>query len=410
MASFFARPNLSDEQFKQLQGTTLTLSGQTRIASISGLTLATGSTNSGGVIITAEGAPTRVGQVLTYDGGSRKICLMPFGAGGDPMYPSLCKTPSIVSVGGIPINYTLTGKTLSTILQDMLVPTLNPALTLPYISAFSSNLLTTTCEVGCSTPINVSTTLNQGAINPQYTSASPYRSNGAVAHIYTSYGMLPAITAYTASLTNTYTVPAKVGGFTQGTNSFVSACIAYQAGVQPKNSSGGNYSTPLVASATTTLSMVVTGIYPYFYGKIASLGAAAGVNRPDPFTTICSCIIAADLSRNNNVLLGPVVAVFDSTNTITITFSSTSDDYIWFAIPNASTSKLKWADTVVTVNNGSIGGGISAGGNLFPNPATVTAIPGVCWIQPPVPAPQTYKVYVSNYQSQAINPIALSNS
>lgn len=404
MPSFFARPNLSDEQFKQLAGTILTLSGQTLIGTLGGLTLATGSTNSGGVIITADGAPTRVGQVLTYDGGSQKICLMPFGAGGDPLYPSGCKTPSIVSVGGIPINYTLTGKTLSTILQNMLVPTLNPTLTAPYISTFSSNLTSTTCEVGCLTTIDVTTILNVGAINPQYTSASSCRSNGAVAHIYTPYGIVPAITAYTASLTNTYTVPAKVGGFTLGTNSFVSACIAYQAGVQPKNSSGGDYSTPLPASATTILSLSLTGIYPYFYGKIASGCVAAGVNRPDPYTTICSCIIAADLSRNANVLVGPVVVVGDSTGTIYINFSSTADDYIWFAIPNASTCKLNWADTVVTVNNGSIGGAISPGGNLFPDPGSVTPITTVCW------AGQTYKVYVSNYQSQAINLYALSNS
>ena len=41
---FFARPNLTDEQFKQLKGDNeiLTLSGQTRIATTSGLTLSDG--------------------------------------------------------------------------------------------------------------------------------------------------------------------------------------------------------------------------------------------------------------------------------------------------------------------------------------------------------------------------------
>ncbi len=78
--SFFSRPNLEDLQFKQTEGSILSLSGQTRIKTWTGLTLTDGA--GGDVIITASGASsaTTEGYVLTYMDGS--ISLKPSSASG----------------------------------------------------------------------------------------------------------------------------------------------------------------------------------------------------------------------------------------------------------------------------------------------------------------------------------------
>ena len=67
--TFFSRPVLEELQFKQTTGTTLSLSGLTKIRTSSGLTLSDGV--GGDVLITASGASsaTTEGYVLTYMNG-----------------------------------------------------------------------------------------------------------------------------------------------------------------------------------------------------------------------------------------------------------------------------------------------------------------------------------------------------
>lgn len=132
----------------------------------------------------------------------------------------------------------------------------------------------------------------------------------------------------------------------------------------------------------------VSSIYPVFYGKVASGGAPSGSNRP--------------LSDQALIDSG-TKTVISSTGTITLSFGSTSDDYVWFAYPASSPSKLSWF--IDALNNGAIGGAVFAGGNLFPNPDSVSIdSPTVLWngIQ--------YKIYVSNYQSAITSPIQLRNT
>jgi hypothetical protein len=385
--TFFARPNLSEEQFKQLSGTVLPLSGQTQIATISGLTLHNNSigTTYPNILITAEGADSHVGDVLTYDGLGR-ICLRPAAGGsGDPIYPLTCKSPAAITLGGVTAGSPLAGCTLSHILETLLVPTLNPTLTAP--SSTFSVPLSSPYEVGTIVNAIGTTVLNRGCINPQYTSTSPFRSCGAISHNYVDFnGGTCTCSVLGTCLTKCYIMPpyTVVAGVRTAYGS-----VTYCAGVQPKDSSGSDYSTPLGVGTTTPVPATICGMYPYFYGKVASGGAPAGGNRP---TATCALIIAG------------TKVVADSTGTISINWNSTPDDYIWFATPTASQTKTKWADTVVVVNNGNIGGSPSPGGNLFPNYDSVNSVATVCW------AGQTYKVYISNYQTQATNLIALTNS
>jgi len=81
-----------------------------------------------------------------------------------------------------------------------------------------------------------------------------------------------------------------------------------------------------------------------------------------------------------------------SNSTLPIKFCSTADDYIWFATPDASITKTFWY--VDASNKGSIGGAVTPGGNLFPDPQSPSvSVTTVCWNNQP------YKVYVSNYQT-----------
>ncbi|MFA5207158.1 MAG: hypothetical protein WC428_00510 [Candidatus Paceibacterota bacterium] len=384
--TFFARPNLEDIQFRQEVGSTLTLSGQTRIATTSGLTLHNDSigTLHPDLIVTAENADSHVGDVLTYDGVG-KIKLLPSGAGGDPIYPAICKSPAAVSLCGICAGFVLTGKTLSCILETMLVPTLNPTI-VPPSSTFTISPSDTTYEVGCQVTITGNATFSRGSICPQYCGTSPFRSGLPSSYLYTYYGISLA-PVVSSSLSNSCAAPLHT--IVAGANNVLAGWVAYTSGATPAyNSSGGVFSGATPAGTTApAVQRIISGIYPYFYGKVASGGVPTGVNRPTP---TCALVIAGN----------KIVA--DSLGTVSINFNSTSDDYIWFATPNVSTTKTCWF--VNNLNNGAIGGAVTPGGNLFPSPATVTPVTTICW------SGQAYKVYVSNYQTAANLLMELRNS
>jgi len=80
-------------------------------------------------------------------------------------------------------------------------------------------------------------------------------------------------------------------------------------------------------------------------------------------------------------------------------FGATGDDYVWFAIPSTSTSKLIWY--VNGLSNGVIGGLVSAGGNLFPSLVSDSAAgininsPTGLW------SGVNYDIYIANKQQAA---------
>ena len=378
---FFARPNLTDEQFKQLNGldNILTLSGQTRIATVSGLTLIG---DSGYIPIVATGATDY--DVLTYVGG--KISLLPMSGGSGGGYYSGA-TPTTCTVGGLVAGSPIGGQSISNILQSILVPTICPTLTAPS-STFSITPTISIAEVG--SPINISgcAILNRGCINPQFTSGSDKRSGVAACYEYNVFGSICCVPSLGLSCNNLAFDPY----YAAAGNNTVSSRAWYCCGVQPKDSSGSNYSTALVSGCTPTNTISISGIYPYYYGRV-TCAAAAGVGRPSA-TCIKSMITGGTGFCTKQVCV--------STSTICVNFGSTSSDYIWFAIPAASTPKTKWC--VDALNNGNIGGVVSAGGNLFPAQDVVTNVCSFFWNS------QSYQVYVSNYQTAASTIMYLKNS
>ncbi len=114
--TFFSRPVLDNLQFQQSTGDVLTLSGQTQIASTSGLTLSNGT--GGNIILTASGATT--GQVLTYDGSVIKLA--PSSLSGDTTFT--CGTTPIRRTPYVGLN--INASTVGTFLEKFFYPDAPP--------------------------------------------------------------------------------------------------------------------------------------------------------------------------------------------------------------------------------------------------------------------------------------------
>lgn len=117
----------------------------------------------------------------------------------------------------------------------------------------------------------------------------------------------------------------------------------------------------------------VSSLYPYFYGK----------SNTTPIV-------------NQSLIDGGTKVVANSTGTLTINFNA-SEEFIWFAIPESSTSKTKWF--VTELNQGNIGGG----SNLFSS-ETFLEVNTVLWND------INYKVYVSNYATTINTNMQLRNN
>ena len=360
--TFFSRPSLENSQFRQNINSLLTLSGQTQIAKVSGLTLTDGL---GGYIPIVVTGGTNF-DVLTYDG--TVIRLLPSSGSSSGIYSGA--SPTTITVGGLASGSAIFGNSISNILESMLVPTLYPTLT-PPSNVFTIDPPDVLYEVGASISVTGTSVFDYGSISPAYpATGDTYRSGLVNSYDYNVWGStcnIPSIIP--VDITSFGTHPVTYG------NNTLSVSVCYDAGLQPLDSKGNNYNTPLPSGCTATAAITISGIYPYFYGTASSSGASAGVNRPAATPALIS---------------GGTKVVEIGNGTLCINFNSTSDDYIWLSIPSASIAKTKWF--VDYLNNGNIGGSISVGGNLFPAPVLTTGVTTTYW------SGQTYSTYISNYQ------------
>lgn len=356
--TFFARPNLDNTQFKQLKGgEPLTLSGQTQIATVSGLTLTDGA---GGYIpVVATGATNN--YVLTYDSSDQAIKLKESSAsGGSSVYTYTGDTTC--AVGGLDVGQNLFNDSLVDIIHCMVSPTLPPTLSLPTISSFTiapSNLL---YEIGTEISIVGTTNFNGGSISPVYPpTACSCRSNGVCCYVYSDFG--PPATVSGPALSDVYNFTS---AYSVGVNSnTVSVNICYCCGVQPYDSAGDPSGTPLVSGATGVATKNIIGTYPWFWGT--SVGAPTiGQALIDNYTTKC---------------------IQSNYNSIIVDNFNVSGEYIWFAIP-AGNTRTSWQGANNPSNSGVIPG------ILFPSPTTMNIdSPDVsgCW-----GGLHSYEIYVSN--------------
>jgi hypothetical protein len=359
---FFARPNLDNTQFKQLSGTTLTLSGTTIFSKYDGgLTFADENGTNIPVVILSSGASEQ--NVLKYVSGC--IVLGQVSTGGTSTGYYDCRTPATCTVGGLVCGTTLTGRTIANILEEVLAPVVCPTLTSPS-STFTVSCLPITftgyyemgsvvCATGCSI-------FNQGCICPAYCGSCDKRSGLPDYHYYGNWGSY--VTCTTSSLTNSIAfTPYPINNPSQS----VSGQVFYSAATCCVLKSDGTcWCSPLPSGSTAAISRYVCGTYPWFWGSSATT-PATGQTLISGYT--CKCV------DNGNA-------------TIVVDNFNVTDEYIWFATPYASCSKTCWQGANNPSNNGLIPGA------LFGNPACVNIIsPELCW------GSTCYKIYVSSYKT-----------
>lgn len=286
------------------------------------------------------------------------------------------QSPSNISVGGISSGTILTGKTANEILEELLITTYTPTLISP-TSIFVDNQ-PLTLEAGLTgLSVTLTSTFDRGQILLQSVLQNP-RSGLPNRYNYTGTGLPATVTSTSLTdgqVVSNYTVLA-------GANTW-SSSVRYDAGVQPLDSDGNNFNIPLPSGTTSVKTQTITGIYPWFYGRVSSGNALPQANRPNANQALINTVTGSTGAK----------VVGSSSGTIVVPdFNSTSDDYIWFAIPATSTPKTIWYEN--GLSNGVIG--IANSKFLAPvNVAISSPFPNIIW------SGINYNIYISDLQSAA---------
>lgn len=284
-------------------------------------------------------------------------------------------SPATCTIGGVTAGDILTGKTAFCLLQKILAPELFPTSLVAPSTSISMSPSTSQYEIGAViATLNVSGTFNCGSISPQYCSASSCRSGLANCYVFTGCQVAGSYPCTSSSVTKPATAYVICASQTW------TVCTCYDAGVQPKGSSGTNYSSALPAGATGNASCTITGIYPYYFGKLTSGSRPAVTNALVTTGCIAKCVLS-------------------STGTVTVSFNSSASEYTWLAIPQTSTSKTCWY--VNALDNGAVN---QAPSNKYPDECQllITSAEG-CW------ASICYKVYMSGAVGAIAAPMEFRN-
>ena len=221
------------------------------------------------ITVNAQGGGSGVVTSLTTTGTSGAATLnattgvlnIPVYGGGVGSYTNLTPTPQPFP-GNSPFDNIVAGttfnnQTFTEMMNAMLYPTLDPTLT-PPSATLSITPSATYQEIGANVPITLNAIFNQGSINPQYTSASNKRSGLPNTYNFNGTGVSPISSSSLAesATTGAYTILA-------GANTWTNS-VSFDAGVQPKDSVGGDFDSPLPAGTSSTISRTITGVFPVF--------------------------------------------------------------------------------------------------------------------------------------------------
>jgi len=383
--AFFARPNLDNTQFKQLTGSTLTLSGQTQIATTSGLTLigdaGTGPAAYGGMYIPIIATGASNNFVLTYDCLQKAIVLKESTvSGGSTVYTYSGLTTC--AVGGLPIDQCLLNDPLVDIIHCMVSPSIPPVLTSVSVSSISLCLpnINTLYEVGSQLDICPSISINLGCINPYYQGIPPYvattRSSNVSGYTFSFQGaQCPFTSSFATTGSETFS-----NSIIQPDSNLAVGCVSYYSGVTPYYSDGITTYLSGCTAGFKSSCRTITGVYPWYFGSTSSAPILTGTTG-----TCAQCLIS-----------GGTACVGTSTGNIVVQNYCVSGKYIWFAIPSGATNtKTVWDGGNSISNCGTIPGDLFAAEcvKYIYSPNDLWGTPTSCYPSTPVP----YKIYVSNY-------------
>lgn len=189
------------------------------------------------------------------------------------------------------------GTGFETIFRGLLSKTYYPSLTNP--SCVISYSIPTLAKVGAQISSSVAKiSFNRGSINPKYTAESEYRAGEATNFNAILNGSTAVFNQHNTS--GEFTIPA----FTRNSkgNVTLTATVDYAEGVQPKDSDGADYGTPL-AAGNASASKSIEFILPFYWGKNADI-----ISTLDGFTE--------DLSKKGNK---------------TYTYSGADNEYLYLA-------------------------------------------------------------------------------
>ena len=363
-----------DESFVRISGKTTTY-GMSNSLSV-GVGVYSGTSNNNFVLKRLRGS----GNTNVVDYGDSVV----IHSTGGITTPYNCQSPSSISVGGIPANTTLTGRNTFSILEQLLVPTLYPTFTAPSVELkkiinyqYNDD---TVFEIGTTfSNFDLAACYDKGCINPQYSAACDKRAGDS--NYFNFSGDILNVNQYIVGVDSSiYDVSSYIirCGLQKQT-----VTVTHLAGVQPYDSKGNIYSTPLPYGDTLKSEIMFKGILPWYWG----LSESQTVNG------VCVS------TYGYNGLGGKCVEEV-TTNPITIPFESTGK-YIWFALPSCADVKTCWC--VNGGNNGCIGGVEKS--NLFDSPyeVIVDSWEGL-WSK------CKYDVYVSWYETNTClnNPIIIT--
>ena len=258
-----------------------------------------------------------------------------------------CSSPSTVTVGGLSAGSPLTGCGLDRILEEILSPYISPS-----FSSFSNNI---------SSPVEVGTTIS-GSI--------PFAWGFSNANVQPATMCVKDVTLGSNLATNIcVSSPQSVGICTTTFNT----CGQQQSWCgSAKNTNAVQFDSGIYTT---------TAYLPYYWG-VCTCPGPAGACRP---------------VGNAAMVLSGTKVLGDSSGNVTIPFNSGGNDYLWFAIPSSVANKTCWCLNASIY--GVIGGAVSAGGNLFPDPNIDVycniPVTTACW------SGRLYDVYISNKQSTA---------
>jgi hypothetical protein len=117
-------------------------------------------------------------------------------------------------------------------------------------------------EIGEILDLNFTAFFNRGSISPQYTADSPFRSGLPNTYSYTN-GLPTPVPSTNLSNAQTLTNYEVV----QGVQSW-QASVSYDGGVQPKDSFGDDFNSPLPPGTVGPSTVSITGVYPWFATSI----------------------------------------------------------------------------------------------------------------------------------------------
>jgi hypothetical protein len=403
--AFGTKINLNDSKSQQLSGQTLSLSGIThtygQLIVNSGATLTilpnhgtgkvltsnalgvatwqtptvnwsgiTGAISGNTALQIALSAKTNVTTFNFYTGTTAPntyVCKTDYNAFTGATYKYNLDSPSVCTVGGLLAGAILTGKTAFEILSAILVPELFGVLTNPS-SSISANP-SGTFEIGCTiSTLCITACFNRGSITPQYCSASPFRSGPANTYCFSGCQVVGAYACSTSPVVKCATNYVICATQTWG------VCVAYDCGDQPKGSKGTNFNSPLIAGNSNVAAVTLSGIYPYYSGKVT--------NGSRPAVT-------------NSLVTGGTKVVGSSVGTVTVTFGSTGQ-WTWLAIPATSASRVKWF--VNNLDCGFVSRGCAS--DKYPDECQLCITSGQgCWSN------ICYKVYMSGFAASDSSPM-----